>query len=111
VACGFIGREMLRAVRIAGCLRAGCEYPTRIHLPNFPKNEKKWRGEYHYTRIQHNDSFSRAMSIQLNYNRKMLIQLNRHYIASYMFVEIPKLSTSKEAMPIVYSFRISLLVL
>jgi hypothetical protein len=51
------------------------------------------------------------MSIQLNYNRKMLIQLNRHYIASYMFVEIPKLSTSKEAMPIVYSFRISLLVL
>jgi hypothetical protein len=45
VACGFIGREMLRAVRIAGCLRAGCEYPTRIHLPNFPKNEKKSGGE------------------------------------------------------------------
>jgi hypothetical protein len=50
-----------------------------------------WRGDYHYTRIQHNDFFSPALLIQLNYNRNVLIQLNRRYIASYMFVEIPKL--------------------
>jgi hypothetical protein len=55
------------------------------------KTKKMWRGDYHYTRIQHNDSFSPALLIQLNYNRNMLIQLNRRYIASYMFVEIPKL--------------------
>jgi hypothetical protein len=97
--CGlriYIGRETLRAVRIAGCLRVGCEYPTRIHSPNFPKKRKtKCGGENIITEGSYSRIHFRAKVPMVTYENRSPI-LTEFFTSSGTSGGEPKLLPSVE---------------